>query len=154
MKAPSKKDRGYRPTVESSRGKETFYQSTEWRNLRKELKIEQRSKDLHIARQLYKNNPNIDLNYYNRFIDSDNPLCVHCIDHKRITGANTLDHITPIRLGGAPLDRNNLQWLCERCHARKSQSERGKQANDVNNISKSEYSKKANAEYRRRRGKQ
>ena len=60
-------------------------------------------------------------------IDSDNPLCVHCIEHKRITPANTLDHITPIRLGGAPLDRNNLQWLCERCHARKSQSERGKQ---------------------------
>ena len=54
----------------------------------------------------------------------DNPLCKDCRDNKRLTPATVVDHVKPIRLGGAPLDRNNLMSLCKSCHARKSAKER------------------------------
>ena len=34
-----------------------------------------------------------------------------------------VDHITPLRTGGAPYDRQNLQLLCTACHIEKSRSE-------------------------------
>jgi len=42
------------------------------------------------------------------------PIC-------RVCGrpANTVDHITPRRKGGADYERDNLQALCAECHARK-----------------------------------
>ena len=52
------------------------------------------------------------------------PLCQHCLEQKKLTPANTVDHIKPIRLGGEPLDENNLMSLCKSCHARKSAKER------------------------------
>jgi 5-methylcytosine-specific restriction protein A len=47
------------------------------------------------------------------------PLCRECG-----APAQMVDHIKPIRLGGEPLDDNNLQSLCNRCHASKSAHER------------------------------
>jgi 5-methylcytosine-specific restriction endonuclease McrA len=42
-----------------------------------------------------------------------------------MTFAQMVDHIAQIRLGGSRLDFTNLQSLCNRCHDRKRQTERG-----------------------------
>lgn len=49
-----------------------------------------------------------------------NPLCEACASRGRIIAATVVDHITPINEGGAALDMQNLQSLCDRCHNRKS----------------------------------
>ena len=36
-----------------------------------------------------------------------------------------VDHIRPLRLGGAPFDLDNLQTLCRGCHFAKSAVENG-----------------------------
>ncbi len=46
------------------------------------------------------------------------PLCRQCGK-----AASQVDHITPIRKGGARLDPVNLQPLCHSCHSRKTASE-------------------------------
>lgn len=46
------------------------------------------------------------------------PLCNVCGD----LGAH-IDHITPLRLGGAAYDQANLQTLCVSCHSRKTRQE-------------------------------
>jgi 5-methylcytosine-specific restriction enzyme A len=46
------------------------------------------------------------------------PTCVECE-----RPAKVLDHIVPVRLGGAFWDSSNWQSLCERCHATKSGKE-------------------------------
>ena len=38
--------------------------------------------------------------------------------------AKYLDHIIPRSQGGAALTENNVQWLCPRCHAGKTNRER------------------------------
>ncbi|MCA1259418.1 HNH endonuclease [Nitratireductor aquimarinus] len=38
--------------------------------------------------------------------------------------ATEVDHITPMRQGGAPRDRANLQSLCGTCHRQKTGAER------------------------------
>lgn len=43
---------------------------------------------------------------------SQNPLCEHCEREGRVTPATVVDHIVPIKEGGAALDINNLQSLC------------------------------------------
>lgn len=48
------------------------------------------------------------------------PLCRMCQQAGRITPAVLVDHITPIRDGGARLDDDNLQSLCRRCHDEKT----------------------------------
>jgi len=50
----------------------------------------------------------------NAFI-KENPECNEC---GRI--AQMVDHIQPVRLGGSFDDIDNLQSLCNRCHAAKS----------------------------------
>lgn len=52
-----------------------------------------------------------------------NPLCVHCLDRGLTTAVQEVDHIKPLRLGGAKFDFENLQSLCKSCHARKSGKE-------------------------------
>lgn len=54
---------------------------------------------------------------------SINPLCEECLRQGKLTKAVMVDHITPIRQGGAALDLNNLQSLCWSCHSRKSSEE-------------------------------
>lgn len=48
------------------------------------------------------------------------PMCEECERRGRLTPAQMVDHIVPINKGGAPLDMDNLQSLCNACHARKS----------------------------------
>ncbi len=51
---------------------------------------------------------------------SEYPLCVECEAKGRTVAATIVDHKTPIKQGGAPLDPENLQSLCNPCHSRKS----------------------------------
>lgn len=48
------------------------------------------------------------------------PMCEECERRGRLTPAQMVDHIVPINKGGTPLDMDNLQSLCNACHARKS----------------------------------
>lgn len=50
----------------------------------------------------------------------DFPLCVSCASRGITTTANTVDHVQPIRSGGAELDPANLQSLCTSCHNSKT----------------------------------
>ena len=50
----------------------------------------------------------------------NNPLCAECLKHGVYTPATLVDHIKPIREGGARLDPRNLQSLCWSCHSAKS----------------------------------
>lgn len=52
-----------------------------------------------------------------------NPLCEECMRQGRLRTAVLVDHITPIKKGGARLDVYNLQSLCQSCHNRKTAGE-------------------------------
>lgn len=54
---------------------------------------------------------------------AEQPCCEECLRHGKITPAVLVDHIVPIRQGGAGLDFRNLQSLCPACHGRKSVEE-------------------------------
>ena len=70
-------------------------------------------------------------NFYNsrqwrrlrQYIMQMNPLCKHCEDKGLIKAGECIDHIIPIRLGGDKLNTDNLQTLCNSCHAIKSGKE-------------------------------
>lgn len=51
------------------------------------------------------------------------PLCRECKKQGRVKAATTVDHIIQVRKGGKMFDRNNLQPLCDSCHASKSGKE-------------------------------
>ena len=53
----------------------------------------------------------------------EQPCCEECLRHGIITPATLVDHIIPIKQGGARLDFDNLQSLCWSCHSRKSVEE-------------------------------
>jgi 5-methylcytosine-specific restriction protein A len=53
-----------------------------------------------------------------RHVRFEQPLCAEC---GRV--AEDTDHITPIRDGGQPYSRANLQGLCKVCHGIKSAEE-------------------------------
>lgn len=55
---------------------------------------------------------------------SEYPLCVQCEEGGFINPATVVDHITPIRLGGAKYDESNLQGLCATHHNIKSAKEK------------------------------
>ena len=48
------------------------------------------------------------------------PLCEECLRNGIYTPATLVDHIIPIKDGGAKLDFDNLQSLCQVCHEKKS----------------------------------
>lgn len=50
----------------------------------------------------------------------EHPFCEECRRQGRLTRATLVDHIQPIRMGGALLDDENLQALCASCHSKKS----------------------------------
>jgi 5-methylcytosine-specific restriction enzyme A len=52
------------------------------------------------------------------------PLCRICRKSNTLTTATVVDHIIPIRQGGAKLDPSNLQPLCVTCHNSKTAKER------------------------------
>ena len=51
------------------------------------------------------------------------PLCRECNKQGRVTAATMVDHIQPVTAGGPFYDWDNLQPLCDSCHARKSARE-------------------------------
>ena len=55
-----------------------------------------------------------------------NPLCIDCKANGRVTAVKIVDHIVPIKDGGAPLDPDNCQSLCLPCHNTKTSKERGR----------------------------
>ncbi|GAB3327839.1 hypothetical protein GCM10027299_29020 [Larkinella ripae] len=58
------------------------------------------------------------------YILKKEPYCRECLKEKTFTVATIVDHIVPINMGGAALDPDNCQPICERHHAQKSQAER------------------------------
>lgn len=54
----------------------------------------------------------------------ENPLCAHCLQEGRTSPAGVVDHITPVSVDRSRgLDPSNLQSLCHKCHAIKTQRE-------------------------------
>ena len=51
---------------------------------------------------------------------TESPLCVMCERDGRTAEAKYLDHITPIKKGGAIWDKRNLQGLCVTHNAMKT----------------------------------
>ena len=54
---------------------------------------------------------------------AEEPLCRACLKKNCITPASQVDHIKPMRFGGARLDPSNLQALCGACHRLKTNAE-------------------------------
>lgn len=52
-----------------------------------------------------------------------NPLCVKCLDKGRVKKANVVDHIKPIKEGGAGYDEENFQSLCHAHHNKKTKED-------------------------------
>lgn len=48
------------------------------------------------------------------------PLCRSCRKAGKLVEAQVVDHIIPVRDGGAELDDGNLQSLCKSCHNSKT----------------------------------
>jgi 5-methylcytosine-specific restriction protein A len=53
----------------------------------------------------------------------ESPLCVACKAYGRLVAAGVVDHVVPLKDGGARFDRANLQPLCVSCHNRKTARE-------------------------------
>lgn len=53
----------------------------------------------------------------------EGPLCLACKAHGRSVAAVVVDHVVPLKDGGARFDRANLQPLCVSCHNRKTARE-------------------------------
>ena len=105
---PKSKKRAWMPEHKPQEGrkiKNPFYHTTKWRKVRRQYIT------LH-------------------------PLCEICEKEGRTVPGTVVDHIKPINRVdaydtqngkyGEPLDFENLQTLCERCHAKKSAKERWK----------------------------
>ncbi|HLT52423.1 MAG TPA: HNH endonuclease signature motif containing protein [Flavobacteriaceae bacterium] len=57
----------------------------------------------------------------------DNHLCQHCIKDKKITYAEVVDHIIPIKVDWSKrLKKSNLQSLCDTCHKSKTAEDKRK----------------------------
>jgi 5-methylcytosine-specific restriction protein A len=54
-----------------------------------------------------------------KYVRTNEPICRHC----KNAAATMVDHIKPLKQGGARLELNNLQPLCHRCHAIKTARE-------------------------------
>lgn len=54
------------------------------------------------------------------------PLCRSCQSKGRVTAAVVVDHIVALVNGGKEFDPNNLQTLCDECHAVKTARDTGK----------------------------
>lgn len=51
---------------------------------------------------------------------NNSPFCEECMKNGKVVLGKIVDHIVPIKQGGAPYDLSNLQTLCWSCHSRKS----------------------------------
>ena len=50
-------------------------------------------------------------------------VCVLCAARGETTPGDDVDHIVPIKDGGAAWDESNLQFLCRACHIKKTAAE-------------------------------
>ena len=48
------------------------------------------------------------------------PLCVMCLQSRRVTAAKHVDHINGFKSRSEFFNRNNLQPLCVSCHSKKT----------------------------------
>lgn len=103
-----------------------FYQSIDWKRKREQMRKAKRKEHEKIVIDVYKDNPENDPDDFHEFINGMMPLCEHNLKKGRIKVAQVLDHIKPIRSGGAKLSSDNLQWLTSEVHNSKS----GKEAHD------------------------
>lgn len=53
----------------------------------------------------------------------ENPLCAACAGRGGLVPAKVVDHVVPIKDGGARYEATNLQALCISCHNRKTARE-------------------------------
>lgn len=88
--------------------------------------------DIPKRKRINQDRPNKDSRYHSvrwrkaRLIQlMSEPLCRICMNDDRVTAAEMVDHIVPVRLGGGFWDESNYQSLCNSCHAVKSAKERG-----------------------------
>jgi len=113
--------------------KNPFYQTMPWRKFRagqKEIAIEQSRK---IMEEIIKEGKPLPPAF-----EKLQPLCAECLKgtpfiKKKYTAARVLDHIKPINPKdayntaggrfGEPLSPDNVQWLCDTHHAKKSGAE-------------------------------
>lgn len=57
----------------------------------------------------------------------DHYLCQHCLRENRITPADVVDHIVPVRVDWSKrLSLDNLQSLCHACHNKKTAEDKRK----------------------------
>lgn len=116
------------PESTSRQERQQYYQSYDWRKFRNELKTTLRQIDeLHVNNLIAKGA--LSWKDVRAFVldPKKHPLCVSCKrQHDRYRPAKVLDHIQPFRpeYNMQLCDRNNVQWLCEPCHNKKSQKER------------------------------
>lgn len=61
-------------------------------------------------------------------LERDGYLCVECAKQGRVTPARDVDHVVPLHLGGSD-NVENLQALCQECHAMKSADEEKERSN-------------------------
>lgn len=58
-------------------------------------------------------------------LNRDHHLCVMCLEQHRLTPADTVDHIVPIREAwDRRLDPENCRSLCASCHSKRHAAER------------------------------
>ena len=53
----------------------------------------------------------------------EHPVCSLCAARGRVVAAVVVDHVVPVKDGGARFDVANLQALCVTCHNRKTAQE-------------------------------
>jgi len=103
-----------------------FYQTYKWQKFRGKVKKQRRFQDKKRVHDLYKQMPNTAFSSYSRWLRSDNPLCVDCLDEGYIRDGVVADHKKRIRDGGEPFDPNNIEFRCQTHHNKKS----GKEAHE------------------------
>jgi 5-methylcytosine-specific restriction endonuclease McrA len=113
-------------TVEQEKRKK-FYQQKEWKVFRKKMLTIADRKDLAEVRSLWVSGAiGKNIHEYNAFMSMKpfKPYCRRCAKNGELMTANVLDHIKAMEDGGKPYDRDNVQWLCYKCHAQKSVEDR------------------------------
>ena len=102
----------------------SFYATWQWRKFRAKHKAKQIKADYKRGREAVLDTDTeasgID---YTAWLMSKAPLCEAALKQGRIEAAAVLDHITPIRMGGAKYDSANLQWLSHEAHNKKRGTE-------------------------------
>ncbi|MBU3953351.1 MAG: HNH endonuclease [Proteobacteria bacterium] len=68
---------------------------------------------------------------FRRWYRKQHPLCEICLAAGFHTPGHLVDHIVELKDGGNLLDPDNCQTLCNRCHGKKTVSERIKRGASV-----------------------